>query len=120
MLVCVVIFLLIAWIYLRQAWDLPKGFPKGPRRPLPILGDWSILFMQGPIKDRIYQLGKPYDDIFGMWLGSHPVVFVKSYDLMASISNHPSALGKLLPSHSCKNWQLLKRNFKISRILMLK
>ena len=100
-----IIFLLFAWIYLRLAWALPKGFPKGPRRPIPILGDWSILLMRGPMKNRIHQLGKPYDDIFGMWLGSHPVAFVKSYDLMVSISNHPSALGKLLPSHACKNYQ---------------
>ena len=94
---------LLATLYVRRTWKHPKGFPQGPRTPVPFLGDLSILLTSGrDLKSRIHQLGKPYDDIFGLWLGSNRVVFVKSYDLMVAISNNPYALGKLAPSHSCK------------------
>ena len=94
---------LLAALYVRRAWKHPKGFPQGPRKPMPVLGDLSaVLFTSGTdLKSRVSQMGKPYDDIFGLWLGSNRVVFVKSYDLMVAISNNSDALGKPTPSHSC-------------------
>ena len=73
---------------------------------MPILGDFNVLCTSGDLKSRVNQLGETFDDIFGLWLGSHRVVFVKSHKLMIAISNNPSALGKLLPSHSCKHFHI--------------
>jgi hypothetical protein len=84
LLVFLAIFGLIWWITLRRH---PKGFPPGPRLPLPIFGDAYVL--GSDLVVGFDKMRQKYGDISGFWLGNKRAVVVSEFELIQELLNNP-------------------------------
>ncbi len=65
----------------------PKGFPDGPRFPLPILGD--ILAVGGNFEEGFESLRQKYGDAVGLYFGRYRSVIVSDFDLIQEVGSNP-------------------------------
>ena len=81
----IVIFSTISLIWYIKVNSHPKGFPPGPRLPLPLIGDGYVLgkdFNLGFTK-----LISKYGKNVGLWLGSNRTVVISDFETLKDILN---------------------------------
>ena len=61
----------------------PKGFPPGPRRPIPVFGDAYVL--GNDLAKGFSNLSKKYGKVCGFWLATERAAFVADFDLLQDI-----------------------------------
>ena len=61
----------------------PKGFPPGPRRPIPVFGDAYVL--GNDLAKGFSNLSEKYGKVCGFWLGMERAVYVADFDLLQDI-----------------------------------
>lgn len=84
MLASLIVFLaiLIGFWYWKSCRH-PKGFPPGPRRPIPVFGDAYVL--GNDLAKGFSNLSEKYGKVCGFWLGRERAVFVADFDLLQDI-----------------------------------
>ena len=84
--ISITIILLVLILYIKS-WSHPKGFPPGPRFPIPFLGD---TYMVGnDYKTGFHLLHKKYGTSVGMWMGRHRAVLISDFEILQDIMNKP-------------------------------
>ncbi len=74
---------ILYWLSTRH----PKGFPDGPRLPLPIVGDGLLVgsnFIEG-----FERLRQKYGEVVGLYMGPFRSVIVSDYDLIQEVGSNP-------------------------------
>ena len=81
---------LLTWYY--QKWTHPKGFPPGPRKTLPLVGDAYLLDKE--VYKSFCDLATEYGDICGFWLGSKRTVVVSNFEMIQDILSMSASTGR--------------------------
>ena len=78
----------------------PKGFPPGPRRPIPVFGDAYLL--GNDLAKGFSTLSEKYGKVCGFWLGMERTVFVADFDLLQDILQRSETADRQTRANSCK------------------
>ncbi len=71
------------WLSFRH----PKGFPDGPRFPLPIVGD--ALEVGSNFVEGFERLRQKYGEVVGLYFGPYRSVIVSDFDLIQEVGSNP-------------------------------
>ena len=101
MLGALIVFLAILigfWYW--KSYRHPKGFPPGPRRPIPVFGDAYLL--GNDLAKGFSTLSEKYGKVCGFWLGMERTVFVADFDLLQDILQRSETADRQTRANSCK------------------